>query len=70
MAKTKSRELVGGGAKGGSGKMFGRQYACPMPAGQTGKGEGHDDGMWAKGGNTRMHGKQSADAVKAGQTGK
>ena len=57
-------------AKGGSGKMFGKQSAGPKSAGITGKAQSGSGGKWAKGGSGHMFGKQSASPRKSGQSGK
>ena len=64
-----NKSLVGGGAKGGSGKMFGKQSAGSQKSGVTGK-TGSGGGKFAKGGGGHMFGKQSAGPQKSGQTGK
>jgi len=56
-------------AKGGSGKMHGKQSAGPQKAGVS-SSEGSGGGMFAKGGSSKMFGKQSASPAKAGCTGK
>lgn len=60
----------GGGAKGGSGKMFGKQSAGPKSPGTTGKTQSGSGGKWAKGGSGHMVGKQHANARRPGITGK
>lgn len=60
----------GGGAKGGSGKMFGRQTAGPKSPGQTGKAQSGSGGKFAKGGSGHMFGKQHASPRAPGKTGK
>jgi hypothetical protein len=62
----------GGGsfAKGGSGKMFGRQTAGPKTAGITGKAQAGSGGKWAKGGSGHMFGRQNAGTRVSGKTGK
>ena len=47
-------------AKGGSGKMFGKQHAGPQTPGQSATMPKGDGGKFAKGGSTKMFGKQSA----------
>lgn len=47
-----------GGAKGGTGHMFGKQYAGPKKAGLAGKSQSGSGGKWAKGGGTGHVGKQ------------
>lgn len=64
-----TKKLVGGGAQGGSGHMFGKQSAGPQKPGVTEK-SGSGGGKFAKGGSKHMFGKQSAGAMKSGQTGK
>ncbi|TXH19344.1 MAG: hypothetical protein E6R03_00625 [Hyphomicrobiaceae bacterium] len=56
-------------AKGGSGKMFGKQHAGQQASGQTATKSGAG-GKWAKGGSTKMFGKQSANPRRPGVTGK
>jgi len=73
MAKGKviaTKSLVGGGAKGGSGHMFGKQSAGCRTPGVTGKADSGCGGKFAKGGGGKMFGKQSAGAMPSGQTGK
>lgn len=62
----------GGGsfAKGGSGKMFGRQSAGPKTPGITGKAQSGPGGKWAKGGSGHMFGRQNAGTRVPGKTGK
>lgn len=60
----------GGGAKGGSGKMFGKQTAGTKSPGSTGKTQSGDGGKFAKGGSGHMFGKQTAGARTPGKTGK
>jgi hypothetical protein len=60
----------GGGAKGGSGKMFGKQSVGTKTPGVTGKAQSGGGGKFAKGGSGHMFGKQSASPRKSGQTGK
>lgn len=51
-------------AKGGGGKMFGKQSAgTQKPGGTSQKGSG--GGKFAKGGSTKMFGKQSVKPAKA-----
>lgn len=52
-------------AKGGSGKMFGKQSSGTQKPGQTAQA-GKGGGKFAKGGSTKMFGKQSAKPGKAG----
>lgn len=56
-------------AKGGSGKMFGKQHAGTQTPGQTATKSGAG-GKWAKGGSGHMFGKQSANPRRPGVTGK
>lgn len=73
MAKGKSistGKFPGGGAKGGSGKMFGKQTSGTRSPGVTGKAQSGGGGKFAKGGSGHMFGKQSVVASKAGVTGK
>lgn len=51
-------------AKGGSGKMFGRQYASTEVPGTTGKVPNGTGGKFAAGGKTKMAGKGSAAPAK------
>lgn len=56
-------------AKGGGGKMFGKQSAGnqkPSVSSQEGKG----GGKFAKGGGGKMFGKQSASSAPSGRSGK
>lgn len=62
-------KFPGGGAKGGSGKMFGKQSAGTQAPGVTQKA-GSGGGRWGKGGSGHMFGKQSATARRSGVTGK
>ncbi len=57
-------------AKGGSGKMFGKQSAGPKAPGVSGKETTGDGGKFAKGGSGHMFGKQSASPKAAGKSGK
>lgn len=50
-------------AKGGSGKMFGKQSAGPQTPGQSAHGA-QGGGKFAKGGGGKMAGKQSATPAK------
>jgi hypothetical protein len=59
---------AGSFAKGGSGKMFGKQSAGPKSAGDTNSTNG--GGKFAKGGSGHMFGKQSASPKPAGRAGK
>lgn len=60
----------GGGAKGGSGHMFGKQTAGTKSPGSTGKTQSGGGGKFAKGGSGHMFGKQHASARRPGVTGK
>ncbi len=62
----------GGGsfAKGGSGKMFGKQHAGPSKSGTTDGEKAGDGGKWGKGGKGHMFGKQKASPRVPGKTGK
>ena len=60
----------GGGAKGGSGHMFGKQSVGTKKPGVTGKADKGGGGKWAKGGSGHMFGKQHASARTPGKTGK
>jgi hypothetical protein len=62
----------GGGsfAKGGSGKMFGKQSAGPKTPGVTGKAQSGSGGKFAKGGSGHMFGRQNAGTRVPGKTGK
>jgi hypothetical protein len=51
-------------AKGGAGKMFGKQAAGPMAPFVAGKANKGDGGKFAKGGGAKMAGKQSAKPSK------
>lgn len=58
-------------AKGGSGKMFGKQHAGPQKSGTTATGnKSGSGGKWGKGGSGHMFGKQSANPRRPGVTGK
>ena len=52
--------------RGGSGHMFGKQWAGPKKAGVTGKAQSGSGGKWGKGGSGHMFGKQTAKKAKAG----
>lgn len=70
MAKSKSstkKPLVGGGAKGGSGHMFGKQTVGTKTPGITGKAQSGGGGKFAKGGGTGKVGKQGS--VKTSRPG-
>jgi hypothetical protein len=54
-------------AKGGSGKMFGKQSAGTQKPAQTAQA-GKGGGKFAKGGSGKMFGKQSTGKQKPGQT--
>lgn len=70
-SKTISKgSFPGGGAKGGSGKMFGKQHAGPDKAGTSGQTKTGSGGKWAKGGSGHMFGKQHASARVPGRSGK
>lgn len=60
----------GGGAKGGSGHMFGRQKVGTKTPGVTGKSDKNGGGKFGKGGSGKMFGKQHASPRKPGITGK
>lgn len=64
-----TKSFPGGGGKGGSGKMFGKQSAGPQKSGVTQK-SGSGGGKWGKGGGGHMFGKQSAGKMGSGKTGK
>ena len=73
MAKGKvisTKAFPGGGAKGGSGSMFGKTIAGNRAPGVTGKKESGGGGKFAKGGSGHMFGKQTAGASRSGVTGK
>lgn len=53
-------------AKGGKGKMFGKQSAGPQKAGVVGHTTAGKGGKFAKGGKGKMFGKQSAVPAKPG----
>ncbi len=66
--KSKSKPAF---AKGGSGKMFGKQGAGPMPSGTSSKPNGGGGGKFGKGGGSgKMFGKQSASPMPSGKSGK
>jgi len=65
-----TKALVGGGAKGGNGKMFGQQHVGKRKPGVTGKADSGGGGKFGKGGAGHMFGKQSAGLMKSGKTGK
>ena len=50
-------------AKGGSGKMFGKQSVGTQKSGQSAQ-MGSGGGKFAKGGSTKMFGKQSVKTAK------
>ena len=73
MAKSKSISkgaFPGGGAKGGSGHMFGKQSAGNRKPGVTGKADSGRGGKFAKGGSGGMFGKQHASPRRPGVSGK
>lgn len=57
-------------AKGGNGKMFGKQHAGPDVPGRSGSTKSGTGGKWAKGGSGKMFGRQNAGTRKPGQSGK
>ena len=61
---------AGNFAKGGNGKMFGKQSAGPKSPGITGKAQSGSGGKFAKGGSGHMFGRQSANPRASGKTGK
>lgn len=65
-----TRALVGGGAHGGNGSMFGKTHAGVRAPGVTGKKESSSGGKFHKGGSGHMYGKQTANARRSGVTGK
>lgn len=65
-----TKSLVGGGAHGGSGSMFGKQKAGSRAPGVTGKKDSGGGGKFGKGGPGHMIGKQQAGARRPGVTGK
>ena len=70
MAKSKSttkKPMPGGGAKGGSGHMFGKQTVGTKTPGITGKAQSGGGGKFAKGGGTGKVGKQGS--VKTSRPG-
>lgn len=71
MAQSKSKgtkSLPGGGAKGGSGHMFGKQTVGTKTPGITGKADSGGGGKFAKGGGTGNVGRQgSGSKVVAGR---
>lgn len=56
-------------AKGGSGKMFGKQSAGSQKPGVSSQ-ESKGGGKFAKGGGKKMFGKQSASPMPSGQSGR
>ena len=56
-------------AKGGSGKMSGKNSAGPQTPGQSSQ-EGKGGGKFAAGGKGKMFGKQSASPMPSGKSGK
>lgn len=70
MAKGKSaakKPLAGGGAKGGSGHMVGKQHVGTRKPGLTGKSDSSSGGRWGKGGPTGKVGSQAPSRpAKAG----
>ena len=72
MAKSKSttkKPMPGGGAKGGSGHMFGRQHVGTKKPGISGKADTNGGGKFAKGGPTGKVGKQGSVKTAKGGTG-
>ena len=72
MAKSKSttkKPMPGGGAKGGSGHMFGKQTVGTKTPGITGKAQSGGGGKFAKGGPTGKVGKQGSVKTANGGTG-
>lgn len=65
-----TKPLVGGGAKGGNGSMFGKTIAGSRAPSVTGKKDSGGSGKFAKGGSGHMFGKQQANARRSGVTGK
>lgn len=65
-----SKSLVGGGAHGGAGHMFGKQKVGTRSPGVTGKKDSGGGGKFGKGGAGHMIGKQSAGPRRSGVTGK
>lgn len=65
-----SKPLVGGGAKGGPGHMFGKQTVGSRAPGVTGKKDSGGSSKFAKGGSSHMFGKQTASSRRSGVTGK
>lgn len=57
-------------ARGGSGKMFGKQSAGPKTPGVSHKAQSGSGGKWAKGGSGHMFGKQTAGPRRPGVSGK
>lgn len=57
-------------AKGGSGKMFGKQTVGTKTPGVSGKSDTGGGGKWAKGGSGKMAGKQTAGPRTPGKSGK
>jgi hypothetical protein len=57
-------------AKGGKGKMFGKQHTGTQKPGQTATKATSKGGKFAKGGSGHMFGKQSANPRRPGVTGK
>ena len=57
-------------AKGGSGKMFGKQSVGTKTPGISGKADSGGGGKWAKGGSGKMFGKQTAGPRAPGKSGK
>lgn len=55
---TTSKPMPGGGAKGGKGHMFGRQYAGPQASGTSAHKTTGNGGKFGKGGGTGKVGHQ------------
>jgi hypothetical protein len=71
MAKSKQMSSRGASfAKGGNGKMFGKQNAGTQSPGTTSHKTSGSGGKFAKGGRGKMFGKQSANPRRPGVTGK
>lgn len=67
MAKVESKKTAVF-AKGGSGKMFGKQHAGPQKPEVSGKATKGDGGKFAKGGSGKMFGFRKTAPAKAGQS--
>lgn len=65
-----TKALVGGGAHGGPGHMYGKQTVGTRTPSVTGKKDSGGGGKFAKGGSGHMYGKQTVKPSRSGVTGK